>query len=329
MTRDDTVLNQGLIRVLYDRYYQQNVRSQDMSSHWVEFSSQFNVQRQDDGTFTALEGAGFGDLHWGSVSRRVMHDLCIGSHLLHLPQRSALLALRRTWSDVCRRMGIDPTFDTFRQVCTLELLKRWTADVLPRRPLRFLMIGDGYGVLAALVKAHWPDARITLVDLGQSLIFQAFHLQRAYPPPHAHALAGAAEAAGADFVYCPSDHRESLDASRFDVAVNVASMQEMDPAAVASYFAFLRGHMEITNLFYCCNREWKRLPDGQVSAIAEYPWAAADRILVEEPCPWHQYDFTPRPAGRGPRVLGLQVPGVSHYDGTHRHRLVTLQTVVS
>ena len=113
-----------------------------------------------------------------------------------------------------------------------------------------------------------------------------------------------------------------------DIAVNVASMQEMDSSTVASYFAFLRDRLRPANIFYCCNREWKRLPDGQVSALADYPWVAEDRVLVDEPCPWHQYFLSVRqsPTGHAPRLLGIPIPGVSHYDGTHRHRLVVMST---
>jgi len=326
MALDDHLQNPELIRDLFDRYFRQGVRSDDMSSHWREFSAKFKVQMDADGHLAGLAGFGFGDRRWNGTARRIVQDLCIASHLVHLPQRRELLRLWPMFLRVCRGMRVDPTQDAFRQLCTLEFLGRRVGSEVTRRPLRFLMIGDGFGLLAALVKAHWPEANVMMVDLGQSLLFQAFHLQQAYVAPVTHALAGSAGAARADFVYCPSDRREAMASMDFDVAVNVASMQEMDPSTVESYFAFLRQRLRPANLFYCCNREWKRLPDGQVSALGGYPWAPADRVLVDEPCPWHQYYFAPRSTGRAPRLLGMPVPGVSHYDGTHRHRLVAMST---
>lgn len=318
--------NPDLIGVLFDRYYQQGVRSADMSSHWHEFSTEFKVQMDADGQLACLTGFGFGELRWNGTARRAVQDLCIASHLVHLPQRRELLRLGPMFLRVCRAMGVDPTLDAFRQLCTLEFLDRWVAKELPHRPLRFLMIGDGFGLLAAMVKARWPDANVVMVDLGQTLLFQAFHLQQSHAAPVTHALAGDNEAANADFVYCPSDRREAIASMNFDVAVNVASMQEMDPSTVASYFDFFRQRLKTANLFYCCNRSWKRLPDGQVSALSQYPWVSADRVLVDEPCAWHQYYFTLRSTGRAPRLLGMPVPGVSHYDGTHRHRVVAMST---
>jgi hypothetical protein len=167
-----------------------------------------------------------------------------------------------------------------------------------------------------------------MLDLGQSLFFQAFHCQKAHPAS-VHALSGTAEAVGADFVYCSSDTIDSIALLEFDVAVNVASMQEMTPATVAAYFLMLRRQLRPANLFYCCNREFKRLPDGQTSVFSEYPWADDDQVLIDEPCPWHQYHFTPRWTGRSPRIAGVPIPGVSYYDGVHRHRLAVLSTVRS
>lgn len=318
--------NPDLVRELFDRYYREGVRSVDMSSHWRQFSDQFDVQVDAAGHLTTLHGFGFGELRWPSPGRRVMQDMCIASHFLHLPQRRRLLRLRPLFLSVCRAMRVDPTLDAFRQLCTLELLERHLATGIARRPPAFLMIGDGFGLLAALIKARWSDAHVAMVDLGQSLLFQVYHLQQAYGLPVTHAYSGRPGAESADFVYCPSDRLEDMASMSFDVAVNVASMQEMDPPTVASYFALLRQRLRPANLFYCCNREWKQLPDGQVSALADYPWVPGDRVLVDAPCPWHQYYFSPRATGRAPRVFGLPVPGVSRYDGTHRHRLVTMAT---
>lgn len=185
--------------------------------------------------------------------------------------------------------------------------------------------GAGFGVLSCLVKSQFPDASIVLVDLGQTLLFQASYCPKAHPASR-HALAGTPGADDADFVYCPSDILDAINHRRFDVAVNIASMQEMDPSTVAAYFSFMRTHLESANLFYCCNRQSKTLPDGQVSAIYSYPWSPLDQVLHDGLCPWHQYFLTAGMPAQGPRILGVRVPGVSYYDGPHFHRLVQLHT---
>jgi SAM-dependent methyltransferase len=222
-------------------------------------------------------------------------------------------------------MGVDATFDAFRQVCTLQLVEMHLPVAVRQRGLRVLMIGDGYGVLAALFKRELPDASVVLVDIGKTLLFQAYHLQRAYPDS-THATAGAADAEAADFVYCPADELEQLDSMQFDLAVNVASMQEMNGATVARYFTFLRSHLRSDNLFYSCNRESKTLPGGEISEFLSYPWSAEDRHIADGPCPWHRYFLAPRMASKGPRAFGVRLPIVNYYDGPHRHRLTVMAT---
>jgi len=87
-----------------------------------------------------------------------------------------------------------------------------------------------------------------------------------------------------------------LKACPVDYAVNVVSMQEMDPPVTAEYFNDLRsiaGRRKL--LFYCCNREEKTMPDGIVTRFKDYPWLAEDQILTDEICPWHQFYYSKRP----------------------------------
>jgi hypothetical protein len=139
-----------------------------------------------------------------------------------------------------------------------------------------------------------------------------------------HQIADASGAAG-DFTYCPAEKLEYLTGLKFDLAVNVASMQEMDPTIVSAYFSFLRKHLEGARWFYCCNREKKVLPDGEISAFMEYPWMEEDEVELDGPCPWHQYFLSKWPARNGAHILGWRLPWVNYYDGVHRHRMVKLK----
>ena len=235
----------------------------------------------------------FGNLGsgWGTQRRADPADW-VGAPLIALtsPGRAWVLRAFRSAREMSRKMHLAFTQDTVRQLCTLELLRPYL-----RRDASVLIIGDGFGVLGGLVRTHYPSARICLVDLSFTLKEQQTRLTAAFG------------SRGFQFVHA-GDIAE-LSQERFDVAVNVASMQEMNPSEVARYFAFLRGRAEI---FYCCNRESKTFPDGTRSVFAEYPWVRDDEILVDGPCPWHQFFFS------------LRFPFIRHYDGVHLHRLVRL-----
>jgi hypothetical protein len=97
------------------------------------------------------------------------------------------------------------------------------------------------------------------------------------------------------------------------LAVNIVSMQEMNPPVIAAYFADLRAVAAKSSLlFYCCNREEKFLPDGTVTRFVDYPWHSDDEVMVDELCPWHREYYRFRP------------PFYRSYDGPIRHRLVAL-----
>ncbi len=168
-----------------------------------------------------------------------------------------------------------------------------------------------------------PESRICLVDLGKTLLFQAFYCQTAHP----HRSHGLMENGSVpsdtrlDFLYCPAEHLEKLNGFSFDAAINIASMQEMNQLAIQEYFSFLRSHMPAKNLFYCCNREEKKMPGDEVSRFSSYPWHEKDIHLLDGNCPWHEYFLSFRPTASGARFLNFRIPLINYFDGPHRHRL--------
>lgn len=306
----------SVVKALRDQYYAGQAAGDDMSSHWRAFSGNFQVEVDGEGVLTAT-GFGFGDCHWKGAGHRAFDTLTRLVHLCHLHHRSAVRAAYADAVVVVQRMGLDPTFDVFRQACTAAFLSRH----VPEWPTlsRVVLIGDGYGVLGALIKTWCPQAQVVFVDLGQTLLFQAHHVGRAFPAK-THAMVNAASGTwpDADFVYCPSEHATRIGGLSGALAVNVASMQEMSAEVVARYFAILRRYLAGGGLFYCCNRERKVMPGGEVSEFERYPWQSDDEVLVDERCPWHQYYLAPRGSAR---VGGLPVPFLQFYDGPHKHRL--------
>lgn len=307
-------------RSLLDTYYGAGAPSAGMSSHWREYSGRFRVRVDDRGDLIA-DGVGFGEGRWHSRVHRLCDAVTRTVHLTHLAGRAAIRSNYRTAVAVVSRMALDPTLDVFRQACTVALLQ----SRLPAsdRIARVVIIGDGFGVLGALLATWLPKAQVVFVDLGETLLFQAHHVRRAFPDD-AHALIPGPVTMWptARFVYCPSEYADTLRGIPCDLAINVASMQEMGPSVVDHYFDILRDCLTPAGHFYCCNRERKVMPGGEVSELERYPWDPADQILLDERCPWHQYYF----AARGfAWVRGVPIPGLHRYDGPHRHRLVRMR----
>ena len=237
-----SIPNQGLIRYLIENYYWGGINPREgqfISSHWNHYGELFDVKVDAEGSLGSLSGKGFATCKWKGRHRRFLDQLCILSHLLHVPHRREILRLRVIAAKICEAMGLDPTFDVFRQVCSLELLQRRLPDDMRHKRMHVLMIGDGCGVLAALFKSVFPNSTIVMVDIGKTLLFQAYYCQKAHPDC-VHELVGTvADLDSVDFVYCPTEHLETLERFKFDIAANIASMQEMNVFTTARYFAFL------------------------------------------------------------------------------------------
>lgn len=324
----ETILpNSDALRRLVETYYADRPNqsiNEVTSSHWKYYGDMFKIKVDDNGIVISLRGAGFGRLKWPTFVHRILDELCVLVHFTHLDHADHI---RNAWTltrRICKCINISPTMDVFRYVCTVSLLQRHIPQLLNQGNLRFLMIGDGHGVLAALIKTFFPRAKMVMVDLGKTLLFQAYYCQKAHSTLD-HVLIGqSGKIEDADFLYCPAERVGELAMLKFDVVVNIASMQEMNTEIVAIYFSLMRRQMNTTNLFYCCNRESKTLIGGEVLEFYKYPWREDDKHLVEGLCPWHQYFFAPMFAKRGMKILGVRVPFVNYYDGDTLHRLTVL-----
>jgi len=301
-----------------------------VSSHWRRYGGLFDIDMDAEGNLRSVVGAGIGSMRWSrdwkGVAQRVLDQVCILLHLFRLPDKKVLFRLLGEGKRLCRRMGLHLTLDAFRQICTLAVLEKYIRQEIKGDSLHVLMIGDGYGFLSALFKRRFPPATVVLVDIGKTLLLQSYYCQRAYPRS-VHTLAEQADATDqADFIYCPAERLEVLEKFTFDIAVNIASMQEMDPRVVNGYFAFLRKNFRKKNLFYCCNREKKTMPGGEVSEFVKYPWRPEDQYLIDGPCPWHQYFMAVGRSGNEVSLFGIPIPFVHLYDGSHLHRLAVMAT---
>jgi len=317
-----------ILHHLFEAYYQSGVSSPDdefVSKHWMEERRLLKAVK--DGNNSPIPSSEFNwGCKWTSLSKRIL-DLCETlAHLMILPNKFKLVRISATARRVTNRMGLDLTFTVFRQVCSLELILQHLPDYLREKRVNILVIGDGAGVISALLKAEFPDSTIALVDIGKTLFYQSYHMQKAYPNLR-HKMSGdAANPEDADFAFCATERLNDLNDYRFDLAINIASMQEMSPATIERYFRFLRTNLNKTNLFYCFNRERKSLGDGVETEFLDYPWDEGDEYLVDEYCPWPVFFIGRLATPNRPRLLGVGIPFIKYYDGKFRHRLAVMNT---
>jgi len=318
----------SIVTELYNKYYLENNTPESIiSSHWKFWQEKIQIEFKD-GRIESLAGFGFGDLENKSLLSQALSWLTISSYLFRFPNRKNLLRLIRIAIPLAKKMGFAFSYDAFRQVCALNLILMHNGKTKKR--LNILNIGDGYGFLSALIKIVFKDSLICLVDLGKVLLFQAHYCEKAHPDCSHRLVQGSADTINqldTDFAYCPAEYLEGLGEISFDLAINIASMQEMNQASIARYFDFLRNHTSSHDLFYCCNREEKEMLGGETSKFLSYPWRKDDIYLVDEYCPWYGYFFSFSHTKNTPRLFKIRIPFISYFDGPHRHRLARLRTI--
>lgn len=294
------------------------------SSYWRKYHSSFR--------FT---GDGFEGLQAFGRAEKPYRGLRSGLHRLF--QRrfrrmgeglSRFEEIDRLADDITSRQRRAYDVDVLRHALTLAFLKKHVSIMASSLPATVCVIGDGFALMTALLLGSASASRVVLINLTKTLLVDLWYLKlwmgEAFESSVdlvtderglflALAKSATNEAGGGRVVAIQASDHQLLQQCPVDIALNIASMQEMDTPVIAAYFEDMRVIASQRNMvFYCCNREEKTLPDGMVTRFAEYPWHEADQVFVDELCPWHQYYYVLRP------------PFFMPYDGLIRHRLVTL-----
>jgi len=234
---------------------------------------------------------------------------------------SSLASYPRVWREalvVARSLGADPDFYVFKTACALALLiDHFAAHAL--RPRTVMLIGDGEGFLGALLRRVLSGTTIWSVDLPKQLVFQA----RTYSAAEPQVAMSVGPLSSGDVRFVLPSQIGAIPVG-IDLAVSIASMQEMTSASVEAYFTCLRARSHERSRFYCVSRAEKVLPGGDVSRFSGYPWSPADEVFIDGTCPFYTHYLSRHMQPAGPRVLGVRVPFVNHFDGVHLHRLARL-----
>ncbi len=293
---------------------------QDTSSFWKEYGSPQLFEREGD-TLSLLANR----FEWVKPMGPADRFLQMLERASYRPVTARLQAFSEVWPiarQLVRDLGGDPHFNVLKSACITALLTdHWRAQRLS--PKVFVIIGDGFGFLGALIRRWIPDSTLYLIDLPKMLVLQARTHGLADPQAAMEYLPEEAAAGRSPILFSLPKDIERLPGV-VDCAINVASMQEMKPSSITAYFKFLRQRSGRQSHFYCVNRTEKRLPDGEWIRFGDFPWQPEDKVFLNGVCPYYTHFFSSFTLPPGPKVLGLRVPFVNHFDGVHLHRLAHL-----
>lgn len=206
----------------------------------------------------------------------------------------------KIYKNIFKKMNRQIDNDAMRHVFTLKLLKQKI------NPNKICIIGDGkINFLSGCLKI-FPSSKIYSVNLGEVLIHDYSIIKK-------YDIINDDEIEIAEDTHClnnnkrlfliPANKKEILKNQNIDLFVNMVSFQEMDIQEIENYFQLILSNK---SKIYCCNREKKKLPDGQEVLFKEYPWKYFDVEFLEE-CPWHQ------------KYYSFRLPFIKKYDGNILH----------
>jgi hypothetical protein len=299
------------------------------SSHWQKYHSSFQ--------FT---GSGFEGLKGFGGYRKPRGIILSAVERLLQARFRDMGGAKFSWLDqlaydITQKQNRAYDLDVLRQVLTISFLY----DHSPPRgggifseEFTGAVIGDGFGSMTSLLLASRSACRVVLVNLSKTLLVDLWFLklwmgnqQFDKSVDLVNTIDELSIALGKPIgteygrvIAIQAKDHSLLIGCPANFVVNIASMQEMNPPVIASYFDDMRSIAGCQQLmFYCCNREEKFLPDGTVTRFRDYPWNSNDDILLDELCPWHQqyYSFNP--------------PFFRPYDGPIRHRLAVMANHLS
>jgi len=194
--------------------------------------------------------------------------------------------------------------DTMRHIFTFDLLKKINS------PSNVCVIGDGKCnfIIGSLI--IYPDAKIFSVNLSETLIndYMVLKQMKLLDDDDIQVIENEHDSIleNKKLILVPSNLKKFLSNKSIDLFVNIVSFQEMPVKEVDNYFSIIKS---TNSLFYCCNREYKKLIGGEELYFNKYPWGNNTKELNED-CPWHQ------------KLYQTKFPFIRKYDGNMKHCLI-------
>lgn len=208
--------------------------------------------------------------------------------------------------------------DVLRQVLSISFIEHHCKSMPHKETRTACVIGDGYAMATSLLLGQ-NTSKVILVNLTKTLLIDV-HFLKLWLGEKEFDRSVALVTNKQGLLHCignkenkviiiEAKNQELIKYCNIDLAINIASMQEMSLQVINQYFKDLKNVKNKGLYFYCCNRNEKILPDGTIVKFSNYPWGETD-IVVDELCPWYKDFYNKKP------------PFFHKYDGDISHRIV-------
>jgi len=214
---------------------------------------------------------------------------------------------------ICHAQSREVDSCVARHIFTIDLLEKFKE--MPHRIV--CVIGDGQSNFVSLALARKFCDKLISINLTEVLLSDLDLLENIATLTENEIAVASSPAEVIEFLNNPQQKLLLISAQNssiisdmdIELFVNIASFQEMTPALVQEYFKIIQSN---NAYLYCCNRVEKQLYGGEINRFFDFPWGES-RVLLDEPCKWHQHSYSLR----SPQLY-KRFP----FDGEIWHRLV-------
>ena len=167
------------------------------------------------------------------------------------------------------------TPDLLRNVWYALNIQAWTRGKSDFSGHPILEIGSGSGSLARVLKDLYPQAKLWLIDLPESLDFAAIYLQKTFPKARFLRVQSPIDLEQDiqlyDFVLLPASLKETLYGRSFELVVNIWSFGEMPNAFVEEWFRLIQDECWV-RFFFTLNAFMPPVTPSSTDRINQGDW---------------------------------------------------------
>ena len=282
---------------------------QTKSSYWEDQFQSFKIDNENN--IIDIRKYGFGTLEPNTLVRRLYHNFF---QRILFKQKKFSTKWYKLFKEISKTQNKVINLDAFRHICVFEFLDTFIFNEIQIDNI--CVIGDGRCNFVSPCFKSKIFKKIVSVNLTETLLCDLIILENDDTIIIDDIAVATSEN---DFdilmnnekvkiILVPASKSNILYNKKLQMFVNMNSFQEISMKNIQTYFDIIKSNK---SYFYCCNREHKELPAGEIIEFEKYPWGNPESIIIDELCPWFQRYY-----------LWKKYPFIFKFDGPHQHRLV-------
>ena len=254
------------------------------SSHWLKYTQNFNFK---NGEIAGISGFSYATKKFPFLD--IYHRF-----LQKLNYSNVDFSFNSYWYKVAlsamNKQSRIVDSCVLRQVLTMNLLdKKLNLEYLDN----ICVIGDGQSNFVAIALESNKFKKILSINLPEVLLNDFILIKKmGFPTKKINLINTKKQLRDfykndvSSFGMIEANNVDILYKEPIDLFVNIASFGEMTLDTVSNYFKIIKSTLNGAYL-YSCNREEKRLPDGTIIKLKDFPWEGFTQKILDEGSPWN------------------------------------------